>query len=184
MLLDSLLSGLAAKVRFYCHPDISGFTATIRLMNKFIAAKEYPRRWWAYNFAVALLRNGVPFPCLTRSMRKLLISHGGKTQMESLRLSKSEPLNWTTGCYGTADTVAAHISCGFWIFVLGQWQRKPFAFKMDPLQVLLIFFNSLSVILVFDRLKSICMTDVFVALCSLFFPSNMMQRSLYIHLCR
>ena len=77
MLLGSLLSGLAAKLRFYCHPAVVGFTATIRMMNQFVASRGYPRSWWMHAFAIALLRNGVPFPCLTRSMRKMLIAHKG-----------------------------------------------------------------------------------------------------------
>ena len=38
MLLGALISGLAAKVRFYCRPGVSGFTATIRRMCQFVAA--------------------------------------------------------------------------------------------------------------------------------------------------
>ena len=72
MLLGSLLSGLAAKLRFYCHPNISGFTATVRRMNAFVASRGYPRSWWVYDFAIALLRNGVPLPCLPTSTRKFL----------------------------------------------------------------------------------------------------------------
>ena len=77
MLLGSLLSGLAAKLQFYCHPAVAGFTATVRMTNQFVASRGYPRSWWMHAFAIALLRNGVPFPCLTRSMRKMLIAHKG-----------------------------------------------------------------------------------------------------------
>ena len=42
MLLGALISGLAAKVRFYCRPGVSGFTATIRRMCQFVGATGYP----------------------------------------------------------------------------------------------------------------------------------------------
>ena len=74
MLIGSLLSGLAAKVRFYCHPDVAGFTATLRAMYRFVSARRYPHSWWTYDFAVALLRNGVPIGCLPRPLRRLLNS--------------------------------------------------------------------------------------------------------------
>ena len=71
MLLSALLSGLAAKVRFYCSRETAGLTATVRLMSHFVA-KGYPRNWWVFDFASALLRNGVPLPCLPRSMQRIL----------------------------------------------------------------------------------------------------------------
>ena len=81
MLLGSLFSGLAAKLRFYCHPNISGFTATVRRMNAFVASRGYPRSWWVYDFAIALLRNGVPLPCLPTSMRKVLNAQKEKAEV-------------------------------------------------------------------------------------------------------
>ena len=72
MLLSALLLGLAAKVRFYCCHSVVGLTATVRLMCRFVASKGYPRSWWVYQFGLALLRNGVPLPCLPRLMRKIL----------------------------------------------------------------------------------------------------------------
>ena len=72
MLLGSLLCGLAAKVRFYCHPGVAGFTATLRAMCRFISERGYPQHWWVYGFAVALLRNGVPIGCLPRQLRRKL----------------------------------------------------------------------------------------------------------------
>ena len=74
LLLASLLSGLAAKIRFYTNPHIAGFTATLRLMCRYISAKGYPIKWWAYNFGLALLRNGVPLGCLPRNLRAVLNS--------------------------------------------------------------------------------------------------------------
>ena len=76
MLLSALLSGLAAKVRFYCSRETAGLTATVRLMCQFVASKGYPRNWWVFDFALALLRNGVPLPCLPRSMRRILSIKG------------------------------------------------------------------------------------------------------------
>ena len=81
MLLNAVLLGLAAKVRFYCHDSVAGFTATVRLMCRFVASKGYPRAWWEYSFGLALLRNGVPLPCLPRTMRKILSPKGGEPEL-------------------------------------------------------------------------------------------------------
>ena len=77
MLLRSLLYGMAAKVRYYCHRNVAGFTATLRAMCRFISARGYPHHWWTHEFAVALLRNGVPMGCLPRQLRRKLSDGSG-----------------------------------------------------------------------------------------------------------
>ena len=45
MLLPGLLMGMASKIRFYCGPNIGGFTATVRRIYQFLKARKYPKRW-------------------------------------------------------------------------------------------------------------------------------------------
>ena len=86
-LLGSLLSGLAAKTRFYCHPKLGGFTATLRSMCRFIVARGYPRGWWTHEFALQLLRNGVPFGCLPRQLREDNCKNNRELQLAEDRLA-------------------------------------------------------------------------------------------------
>ena len=70
LVLDSLLQGLASKLRLYRVPGTGGFTAAIRQALAFLRKRCYPKRWWVRPFALALLRNGVPIGCLPRLLRK------------------------------------------------------------------------------------------------------------------
>ena len=72
MLLPAFLQGLAAKIRFYCCPEVGGFTATVRSMYTFVKAKKYPSWWWLRSFALALPRVGVQPACLSRQLRIVL----------------------------------------------------------------------------------------------------------------
>ena len=70
LVLDSLLQGLASKLRLYRVPGTGGFTAAIRQALSFLKNRCYPKRWWVRPFALALLRNGAPAGCLPRLLRK------------------------------------------------------------------------------------------------------------------
>ena len=70
--LPGLLSGLAAKLRFYTSPGVDGYSATIRAMYTFVKAKRYPSRWWRRPFALALLRVGAHPACLPRPLQQAL----------------------------------------------------------------------------------------------------------------
>ena len=79
LLLPGLLAGLAAKLRFYTAANVGGYTATVRRMYAFVRQRGYPRKLWMRPFALALLRCGVPVPCLPRLLRRVikapLLSH-------------------------------------------------------------------------------------------------------------
>ena len=72
MLLQALLAGLVAKLRFYTLSGIAGYTATIRGMYKFVKAKNYPKCWWLRPMTYVFLRAGVPVQCLPRQLRAVL----------------------------------------------------------------------------------------------------------------
>ena len=72
LLLPGLLAGLAAKLRFYAAENVSGYTATVRRMYAFVRQRGYPRKLWMRPLAVALLRCGVPVPCMPKLLRKVV----------------------------------------------------------------------------------------------------------------
>ena len=76
--LPGLLAGLAAKLRQYRAPGTGGYTAAIRRAVSFVRAKGYPSHWWMRRFALSLLRQGVPVPCLPPLLRNIVCmpSHG------------------------------------------------------------------------------------------------------------
>ena len=69
LVLNSLLQGLAAKLRLY-RIGAKGFTGALRAALTFVRQRRYPKRWWVRPLALALLRNGVPVGCLPRLLRK------------------------------------------------------------------------------------------------------------------
>ena len=74
MLLPGLLAGLAAKLRFYTASNVGGYTATVRRMYAFVRQRGYPRKFWMRPFALALLRCGVPVPCMPKLLRRVIKS--------------------------------------------------------------------------------------------------------------
>jgi hypothetical protein len=72
MILSGLLTGLAAKLRFYTAPGVRGYAATIREMFRFVQRKNYPTSSWLRPFALALLRVGARPEVLPRVLRRVL----------------------------------------------------------------------------------------------------------------
>ena len=72
MVLPGLLTGLAAKLRFYSAPGVRGYGATVRAMYIFVKAKKYPSTMWLRPFALALVRVGAHPGVLPRPLRRVL----------------------------------------------------------------------------------------------------------------
>ena len=72
MVLPGLLTGLAAKLRFYSAPGVRGYGATVRAMYLFVKGKKYPSKMWRRPFALALVRVGARAGVLPRPLRKAL----------------------------------------------------------------------------------------------------------------
>ena len=71
--LPGLLTGLAAKLRFYTAPGVRGYAATVRAMVQFVRRKNYPSKSWLRPFALALLRVGARYAVLPRALRRVLL---------------------------------------------------------------------------------------------------------------
>ena len=72
VVLPGLLTGLAAKLRFYTAPGVRGYAATIREMYRFVQRKGYSTGSWMRPFALALLRVGARPAVLPRALRRVL----------------------------------------------------------------------------------------------------------------
>ena len=72
LVLPGLLTGLAAKLRFYTTQGVRGYGATVRAMFHFVKAKHYPSAWWQRPFALALLRVGACKSVLPPALRRAL----------------------------------------------------------------------------------------------------------------
>ena len=72
MVLPGLLTGLAAKLRFYAPPGVRGYAATVRAMYRFVRSKAYPTAKWLRPFALALPRVGARPSVLPRPLRRAL----------------------------------------------------------------------------------------------------------------
>ena len=79
LVLPSLLHGLASKIRLYHVVGTAGYTSAIRKATAFIRSRNYPIKWWARSWALALVRQGAVAHCLPRLLRAALHNSSAET---------------------------------------------------------------------------------------------------------